>query len=121
MSALEKEDPDGWLTGAINHQLKTGRIELPREGFDAALSQAIVDEMARIGNVPPDAVLDYIRGKGWLTDTGKLGAAVTAGDTAPFAVGFLKTYVEGSATAVRELGNAFLAKATTALTQLSRA
>ena len=111
MSALEKEDPDGWVTGAINHQLKTGRIELPREGFDAALSQAIVDEMARIGNVPPDAVLDYIRGKGWLTDTGKLGAAVTAGDTAPFAVGFLKTYVEGSATAVRELGNAFLAKA----------
>ena len=111
MSALEKEDPDGWVTGAINHQLKTGRIELPRDGFDAALSKAIVDEMARIGNVPPDAILDYVRGKGWLTETGKLGGGVMSGDTAPFAVGFLKTYVEGSATAVRELGNAFLAKA----------
>ena len=111
MSALEKEDPDGWVTGAINHQLKTGRIELPREGFDAALSKAIVDEMARIGNVPPDAILNYVRGKGWLTETGKLGGGVMSGDTAPFAVGFLKTYVQGSATAVRELGNAFLAKA----------
>ena len=111
MSALEKEDPDGWLTGAINHQLKTGRIELPREGFDAAMSKAIVDEMARIGNVPPDAILNYVRGKGWLTETGKLGGGVMSGDTAPFAVGFLKTYVQGSATAVRELGNAFLAKA----------
>ena len=111
MSALEKEDPDGWVTGAINHQLKTGRIELPREGFDAALSKAIVDEMARIGNVPPDAILDYVRGKGWLTDTGKLGGVLMSGDEMPFAVGFLKTYVQGSATAVRELGNAFLAKA----------
>ena len=95
MSALEKEDPDGWLTGAINHQLKTGRIELPRDGFDAALSKAIVDEMARIGNVPPDAILDYVRGKGWLTETGKLGGGVMSGDTAPFAVGFPEDLCRG--------------------------
>ena len=111
MSALEKEDPDGWITGAINHQVATGRIVLPREGFDAAMSKAIFDEMGRIGNVPPDAVLDYIRGKGWLTETGKLGAVLGQGDTGAFAVGFLRTYTEGSTTALRELGNAFLAKA----------
>ena len=85
MSALEKEDPDGWITGAINHQVKAGRIVLPREGFDAAMSKQIVDEMARIGNVPPDAILDWVRAKGWLTPSGQLGAELNKGDNAAFA------------------------------------
>ena len=111
MSELEKQDPDGWITGAINHQVKAGRVVLPREGFDAAMSKMIVDEMARIGNMPPDAIVDWVRAKGWLTDTGKLGAELGKGDNSAFAVGFLRTYTEGSTTALRELGNAFLAKA----------
>ena len=111
MASLEKDDPDGWVTGAINHQLKAGRIEMTRKGWDAEMSAQIRDELARMVNVAPDAILDYITAKGWLTKTGKLGGAVFDGDNAAFAVGFLKTYIQGTAVGARELGNAFIAKA----------
>ena len=75
------------------------------------MSEQLVAEAARTGNVPPDAILDYVRAKGWLTETGKLGGKLIEGDNAAFAVGFLKTYLEGSGVGARELGNAFLAKA----------
>ena len=109
MSALEKDDPDAWVTGAINHQLKTGRMIDERKGWDARMSAEIRSELSRTANVSPDAMLDYIRAKGWLTKTGQVGAKGLA--QPDLAVGFLKTYIEGTAVGVRDLGNAFLAKA----------
>ena len=109
MAAMEKDDPDGWVTGAINHQLKAGRIVQPRKGYDVEMSAQIRSELARTVNVSPDAMVDYIRAKGWLTETGQIGAK--GYKESDFAVGFLKTYIEGTAVGARELGNAFLAKA----------
>ena len=110
MQKLERDDPDAFVTGAINHQVANGRIVQDREGFKARASQQIADELARTANVTPDAVVDYIRAKGWLTDANNLGKPLWEPES-EYAVGFLKTYVEGTAVGVRELGNTFLAKA----------
>ena len=114
MAAMEKDDPDGFLTGAINHQIKIGKLvddkEMPRKGWDAAMSAKLRDEAARTVNIPPEAMDDYLRAKGWITE--KTGELTKKGyEEGDFAVGFLRTYLEGSAVGVRELGNAFLAKA----------
>ena len=112
MAALERQDPDGYLTGAIDHQIKIGSLvdDMPREGWDAAMSAKLRDEAARTVNIPPEAMDEYLRAKGWVNKgTGRL--TQKGWEQGDFAVGFLRTYLEGSATGVRELGNAFLAKA----------